>query len=102
MGDKRRELLDLMAHISDRCWCAGWTNFLEFDLWQMQKGHAEGVFDRDRDYGIGEVSAEELQRLHDLSVETGGWWAWLRDDQEAPEFIPLEEWGKGVKDLDDG
>ncbi len=77
------ELAELMGDISEDCYCAGWMMGLEHALWAMVLGGP-------REYGMGEVTEEQVARLKQLSDACGGWIVWSEGDGET--FVPLEEW----------
>jgi hypothetical protein len=77
-------LNEAMSAISERYWCAAWLRDLEFSLWAMLGGGP-------REYGLGEVSAEELDGLRRLAERAGGWWRWS-DMDEDEVFVPFREW----------
>jgi hypothetical protein len=54
-------LNEAMSQISERHWCAAWLRDLEFSLWSMLEGGP-------REFGMGELSAEELAGLRVLAA----------------------------------
>lgn len=79
----RDALEALMGEISEDCWCAGWMSGLELALW-------EAVVKGGMDYGQGEITAEQAQRLKRLSELAGGWCAW--NDDTGAMFTPMDKW----------
>lgn len=73
----------LMREISEEHWCSGWEGGLEFDLWAIVQGGSA-------DYGAGEVTEANVQRLHDMAERSGGWWRWEQGTGEV--FVGAEEW----------
>lgn len=67
-----------MCDISEDCYCAGWLNSLEFDLWTF-------CLNGPGDYGMGKVEQDDIDRLKKWSGRAGGWWQYQR-------FVPLAEW----------
>jgi hypothetical protein len=59
-------LATLMSAISERCYAASWKHGTEFVLW-------DAVRNGPRDWGRDRITAEDLERLSDLSRATGGW-----------------------------
>lgn len=78
-------LVRLMSDLSEGHYCAGWLSGLEFTLWGMLIGQ------RERAFGMGQVSAYDLLRLFDLAQAAGGWWR-FSDRQHKQVFVPLGEW----------
>lgn len=77
-------LRDLMSDISEDCYCAGWLTGLEFTLWAMTQGGT-------REFGMGAVTQQEIDRLKTLSERAGGWW-YFDDDSGQELFATLDEW----------
>ena len=75
-------LVDLMMHISEECYCAGWLIDLEYDLWEIMH---EGA---DRNYGMGRVTEEQTARLLELANECDGWVIW----DEGPLYVSASKW----------
>lgn len=69
-----------MRDISENCYCAGWLNTLEFDLWSF-------CLNGPGEYGMGTVDGADIGKLKGLSEKAGGWWR-----HEA--FVPIAEWLK--------
>ncbi len=77
-------LVNFMSGISEYYYCAGWLTGLEFILWGMAyHGH-------DREFGMGEVSNDEIEHLKQLSEDADGWWRW--DNEDGNRFVTLDEW----------
>jgi hypothetical protein len=77
-------LRERMSEISEKHWCAGWMQDLEFSLWDiLQHGGLE--------FGNGKVALEDLAELQKLSDWCGGWCRWTDEDDDAV-FVPLAEW----------
>lgn len=68
----------LMSDISEEHYCAGWNGGLEFDLWAIVRGG-------NPNYGMGDVSPENIQELRQLSEDCGGW-------HDGENFVPLRNW----------
>jgi hypothetical protein len=92
---KQRELFETMSDISEECYFAGWMMGLEHAIWgALQDGN--------REYGLGEMDAEQLERCRTLSKELDGWIIWADDDIDpdfpvedwGPRFVPMDEWVK--------
>ena len=78
-----KALCDLMGDMSEDCWCAGWLDTCEFDLWSMVLGGPRG-------WGMGEVSESDVAQLKELSKLCGGWIVWR--EKQCETWIPLAEW----------
>jgi hypothetical protein len=95
MNWKQRALANLMSEISEDCYCAGWMHGLEFALWAIATGDR-----KNRKYGQGEVSQQQIDDLMAISAEIGGWIRWADDESDpglsAAEwgevFVPMDEW----------
>lgn len=77
-------MYDTMSEISEDCYCAGWMMGLEFAVWSALQ-------DGNRQYGMGEMDADQLEQCRALSAELDGWVIWV-DDQDHPG-LPADEWG---------
>ncbi|HEY9015153.1 MAG TPA: hypothetical protein VIM84_08840 [Gemmatimonadales bacterium] len=84
-ADAAALLRRLMNEISERYYCAGWLDGLEYALW------ARVIGDQPPHFGMGTISGYELRELARLSQRAGGWWYWS-DEQRDKVFAPLEEW----------
>jgi len=79
----QRELAEFMSSISERLYCAGWIDGLEFKLWRAApEEHAE--------LGLLQISNEEVRQLQALSSRCGGWIVF--DDESEETFVPISEW----------
>jgi hypothetical protein len=85
----RETLAVLMSEISEECYCAGWLIGNEFRLW-----HAITDTTDDLQYGMGEITREQVEQLRTLSAMCGGWVAW--DDKDGAVFVPLAEWKQRI------
>lgn len=81
MTGVQRGLAALMSEISERHYAAGWISGLESALWSMV---ALGA----RDFGLGEVSKDEVRQLRELSMACGGWIVW----RNGETFVTIDEW----------
>jgi hypothetical protein len=82
---KAAALAEAMSDISEECWCAAWLMGCEYDLWRMLR-------DGSRNWGFGEVSEADVERLRELSAECGGWVYWAKGLGGSETFAPLDEW----------
>jgi hypothetical protein len=83
LTDDKAELAGLMSELSERCYCAGWLDGLEFTLWDYVCGQSNsGVWSM--------IEPDELTQLTKLAASIGGWIFWHPD--HAATFIPLAEW----------
>lgn len=73
-----------MEWLSESCWCAGWMDGLEYELW--------AALDRPGfTYGVKVVTPLELATLRWLSDQCDGWFAWS-DSRGAPIFVDRLAW----------
>lgn len=82
----RVALKNIMADISEDCWCAGWMNGNGAALWRLTlAGGGE--------YGQGVVTAEQAADMGALSDAIGEWLDW---DEAAGRVRPvaLDAWRK--------
>ena len=79
----QRELADYMSTLSERAYCAGWMDGLEFALWRAV---VHGPFK----YGGLQLTSEHVDRLLQLSHACGGWIFFHETKEET--FIPLADW----------
>ena len=56
----------IMSDISERSYCAGWMQYLEFSLWDI-------IFEG-KEKGIWAITDEEIKELKELANHYGGWW----------------------------
>jgi hypothetical protein len=78
-------LCEYMQWLSESCWCAGWMDGIEFELWEAwQRSDAFG-------YGGRIVAPLELETLAWLSRECGGWVTWSVA-LGSPVFVDLPTW----------
>jgi hypothetical protein len=72
-------LYRLMSGLSERYFCAGWLDGLEFSLWSAA-------------HGLGKVrrfiSRCDAEHLRKLSKRAGGWIVW----DDGPRFVSMEKW----------
>jgi hypothetical protein len=73
----------MMCDISEDCFCAGWMNELEYDLWEaLESGN--------RSYGMCEIRERDMARLKRLHELAGGWWIFpVGGDLH---FVTTQEW----------
>lgn len=80
-------LVNLMRDISEQCICARWSIETEITLWlKMQKRKMP----KDRFWGLSQISIEDLNQLHELSLKCNGWWIW-NDQKPCKQFLRLSE-----------
>jgi hypothetical protein len=73
-----------IGDLSEEHYCASWLSECEFSLWSMVTGG-------NRNWGMGEVEASDIEDLKRLSISCGGWVAW--DDEICDRlFVPMSEW----------
>lgn len=73
-----------MSEISEKAFCAGWMDGLEYRLWEVVKGGR-------RKYGQIVLSDDQIARLRNLSDSLGGWIC-FNDESEVEEFVESERW----------
>ena len=83
----QQALAEYMSALSERAYCAGWMEGLEFALWRAV---CRGPFR----YGQLELTSEHTQRLIELSERCGGWIVF--HDERGQSFLPLAEWERRV------
>ena len=83
LSSQQRELAELMSSISERLYCAGWIEGLEFRLWRT-------ALEERAENGQPEITNEEVRRLQELSARCGGWI--IFDNESEENFVPLPEW----------
>jgi hypothetical protein len=82
---KERLLADLMSEVSERCFCAGWMQNLEYVLWNaLLKGEMK--------YGYDRIITQDISALRELSLEAGCWIVF--DDEVGEKPIALIKWQK--------
>jgi hypothetical protein len=85
MTEDERQLSELMSGISERCYSAGWMQYLEYVLW-------DAVMSGPRNFGHGEITQEDINELTRISNRTKTWIVF--DDIHEETAIPLERWEK--------
>lgn len=79
----QRVLADYMSELSELAYSAGWMENLEYSLWRSVE---TGPYR----YGRLDLTAEQIEKLKQLSALCRGW---ICFDAEAEEtFVPLERW----------
>jgi hypothetical protein len=79
-------LCEFMGDISQRCYRAGWMCSAGNDLWAILQG------ERERMWGMYEVTHAEMTILRMLSKSCAGWWTWPDEMETQPVFVTLDEW----------
>ena len=81
LTDSQWDLYDRMSAISEDCFCAGWIDGNEYDIWNaLQHGDPSPAHRR--------MSPRLLRRCQVLSVEIDGWIYWA----DGPLFAPMAQW----------
>lgn len=79
------DLMRYMSELSERAYCAGWMDGLEYALWTaVLKGRLK--------YGRLQITRAHATKLKELSERCGGWIVW--DDTSGETFLPLDRWQK--------
>ncbi len=81
LTDTQWLLCELMSHISEDCFCAGWAGDCEYDIWQAMQ-HAD-PWPENR-----AMSPRLLRLCRKLSTEMDGWIYWANE----PQFVPMAQW----------
>lgn len=76
-------LFRTMSDLSETCWCAGWMDGTEYDLWDAVEKN-QPVW-----WGIEEVRQRDIDDLRRLRELSGGWWIW--DDEHYETFVSIDE-----------
>ena len=87
---KQDELAELMAGISERCYCAGWMNGNEFRLWSAVIDPVDTL-----SYGLAFINRKEVEEMKRLSQEIDGWIFWKNADSSSLSdisFIEMSAW----------
>lgn len=63
---KQKLLANLMSEVSERCYCAGWMQNLEYVLW-------EALVNGERKYGQDTITQQDINSLKELSEMTNSW-----------------------------
>lgn len=80
------ELEELICEISQRGYCSGWQDNIEFDIWEMiDRKEIEDV-----KYGYSEVKKWELVRLKQIAEKERCWVAWSNDFGVV--MVHLSDW----------
>lgn len=88
MTEEQTQLMNLMRDHSERCYCAGWMNDLEFALWAIATGGGGS-------YGMVEISPEQAHELLTLAFKADSWIVWRDSEDIATQCetaVPLVEW----------
>ena len=83
--EPKEQLSSKIWEISEAGYCAGWTDNIEFFLWQAVLNSSETEF------GVKTITEQEIANLRSLSEQSGGWWHWSDEENEAV-FVSLDEW----------
>lgn len=77
------ELAQYMSDLSEKAYCAGWMQGLEYALWEVLLGERFH-------YGRLLLAQEHRTRLRSLSDACGGWI--LFDDETEETWVPRADW----------
>ncbi len=83
MKPEEKQLAGYMSDLSERSYCAGWMDGLEYVLWSA-------MVDGPRKYGFLEITDQHIIKLKELSDACGGWI--IFDDEKGETFVPLDKW----------
>lgn len=87
LTDTQWQLYDLMSQISEDCFCAGWADNCEYDIWQALQ-HTDP-------WAPNHPMSPRLLRLcRKLSTEIDGWIYWVNE----PQFAPMARWQAMVEE----
>ena len=79
-----RTLAREMSEISERAFCAGWMDGLEYRLWEIVHGGP-------RKYGQILLTDDQVNSLRSLSNKLRGW-VQFNDESEVEEFVESDRW----------
>src|SRR5690606_1757875 len=85
LTDKQLALADFMSSLSEKCYCAGWMQDLEFVLW-------DAVLNGERKYGQDLISQNDIEKLKKLSKNANCWIYFDDLNEESP--IDILSWEK--------
>lgn len=68
--DIAEALRDFMCELSEQCWCAGWQDGCERDLYRI------AFKDASLSWGFGEVRPDQAAKLRRLAEASESWWYW--------------------------
>jgi hypothetical protein len=83
LSEEQLLLHNVMSDISERCYCAGWLQNLEYVLWSA-------VLMGPRKYGPGVITQEDVDELLSLANRTDSWIVF--DDETEETAIELGFW----------
>ena len=83
--EPKEQLSSKIWEISEAGYCAGWTDNIEFFLWQAVLNGSE------TDFGVKTISEQEIAHLRTLAEQSGGWWYWS-DAENKAVFTTLDKW----------
>lgn len=83
--EAKEQLQVEISEISEAGYCAGWTRDIEFYLWKIV------LDDSETEFGVKTITAQEIAHLRSLSEQSGGWWHWS-DEENNAVFIALDKW----------
>lgn len=82
--DAAERLCEFMSELSEFCWCSGWVDYCESQLWAF-------VTDGPGEWGLQSVGQRDVDELRRLSDKAGGWWTW-DNAMDGNVFITRAEW----------
>ena len=84
MSPEAKALMNYMSELSERAYCAGWMEGLEFALWKgLLKGRLK--------YGRLQITQKHVARLKELSERCEGWIVW---GDKGERWVSIERWEK--------
>lgn len=89
LPDGAKELLLLIAKLSEDMYWARWRDDIEYELWERLTA-PDGLFERPGSRRA--IIADELSELRRLRDLCGGWWTYLGDIWGTCQFVPIAEW----------
>ncbi len=81
MNKTQTRLLTIMSDISERCYYAGWMQYLEYHLWYA-------VVHGPIPYGHDHITQEDIDLLKELSDSCQSWIVF----EEEEKAIDLDQW----------
>jgi hypothetical protein len=83
MNTDATKLKEYMSELSERAYCAGWEEGLEYALWKA-------VLNGRLKYGRLQITRAHTTKLKELSDKCGGWIVW--NEVSGEMFLPLDRW----------
>ena len=89
LTSEQKLLAEVMRGISERCYCAGWMEHLEYILW-------DALINGQKKYGQDVITRNDIEQLKRLSEKCNCWIYF--DDVSEETAIDLELWRQKFKE----